>query len=70
MPWRTVKDNNIAYGMEVKKAPRKRGEAWLDQILKLVGLTKAPTSTPTRYRPPWSSGWPWPEPSPPNPTCY
>ncbi|MDQ7095262.1 ABC transporter ATP-binding protein [Desulfosporosinus sp. PR] len=37
MPWRTVRDN-VAYGMEIKKVPKKELEERLDRILELVGL--------------------------------
>ena len=37
MPWRTVQEN-VAYGMEVKKFPREKIEQKLDEILGLVGL--------------------------------
>ncbi|MCE5334239.1 MAG: ABC transporter ATP-binding protein [Desulfobacteraceae bacterium] len=38
MPWRTVKEN-VAYGMETKKFPKKKAEERLKYILGLVGLT-------------------------------
>lgn len=37
MPWRTVQEN-VAYGMEVKKFPREKIQEKLDEILGLVGL--------------------------------
>jgi sulfonate transport system ATP-binding protein len=37
MPWRTVQEN-VAYGMEVKKFPHEKIQQKLDEILGLVGL--------------------------------
>ena len=37
MPWRTVRQN-VAYGMEVKKLPKKEVEERTDYMLELVGL--------------------------------
>lgn len=37
MPWRTVKEN-VQYGMEIKKFPKKEMENRLEKTLKLVGL--------------------------------
>ena len=37
MPWRTVEDN-IRFGLEVKKVPRAQVERQIDEMLELVGL--------------------------------
>jgi sulfonate transport system ATP-binding protein len=37
LPWRTVREN-VAYGMEVKKVPRKECRERTDKIMDLVGL--------------------------------